>query len=200
MTARAPLRRRASSYSSRRECGRRSARARRAAMTRRRLVVGLGDVGLELSLERARCRRRSPGLQPSSCPARRARPRRVLRPPPGRLRAWTRRRSICAISCSMAEMSRRGTWLLSMRLCWRLRRSLTFADLVFDAGHLAARVRDDGVLADRGALQVSDAARELAHGRVRGVRVALVAQRRFLLVKLLELEKLELVGVRSLSR
>jgi len=69
-------------------------------------------------------------------------------------------------------------------------------DLVLDAGHLAGGVRDEGTLSDGGALQVGDAARELAHGRVRGVGVALVAQRRFLLVKLLELEKVELVGVR----
>ena len=69
-------------------------------------------------------------------------------------------------------------------------------DLVLDAGHLAGGVRDEGALSDGGALQVGDAARELAHSRVRGMGVALVAQRRFLLVKLLELEKVELVGVR----
>ena len=69
-------------------------------------------------------------------------------------------------------------------------------DFVLDAGDLAAHVGDEGILADRGALQVGDAAGELAHRRVRGVRIALVAQRRLLLVELLKLEEVELIGVR----
>ena len=69
-------------------------------------------------------------------------------------------------------------------------------DLLFDARHLAGGIRDDRILADGCALQVGNATGELANRRVRGVRIALVAQRRLLLVELLELEELELVGVR----
>ena len=69
-------------------------------------------------------------------------------------------------------------------------------DLLLDAAHLPPGVGDDGVLADCGALQIGDSTRKLANRGVSGVRIALVAQRRLLLVKLLKLEEVELVGVR----